>query len=536
MSLLSRLFSTSSSRKADTTAEAPPAKSAAPPPPPPSHQGEAERSEDTAKRHRQRASRAFGGEFLQAADSSNTSAHWGRFPATAGLIIEREWLPTVARSRDVCQNNPHGAKFLSMGRNNIPGPDGFRLYAHVKNPGGKKDKKANEAIEEAWKIQRKRENWDIEGIQSGAMMDKMAVASFLQDGEAIAVIEMGEDTTPTRFGVRMVDPITLEPNFHENLPNGNRIRHGIEIDRRGRPVAYHFRVAPDEHLGALTYYGDKYERVPAEYVVHVFLPFMVGAKRGLPAAKAAMWRMRQLGAYEDASVVKARVAASDMMLLEDQDGDDETEDYEFEAEPGSARTLPSGYKPHFWNPSWPTGDLEPFTRKSLQAVASGLDVAYHSLASDLSAVNFSSIRQGTIEERKMWLSFQLFFEEVWCQRIYKLWLEHALLSNRLQISGRPLSLSRIERYQSVSFIGRRWDWIDPATEIKALEAEAALRTKSRSAAIRERGGDPSDVWAEIAEEEAEMRELGLDPTINKAGAAPAKGTEEAKEKSTKEES
>ena len=40
-----------------------------------------------------------------------------------------------------------------------------------------------------------------------------------------------------------------------------------------------------------------------------------------------------------------------------------------------------------------------------------------------------------------------------------------------------------------------------------------MRTKSLRHIIEERGLDPNEVWEEIAEDAAKLRELGIEPTL-----------------------
>jgi capsid protein len=58
----------------------------------------------------------------------------------------------------------------------------------------------------------------------------------------------------------------------------------------------------------------------------------------------------------------------------------------------------------------------------LRKVASSLGISYSTLTSDLTQVNFSSIRAGTIEEREVWRMLQAWLAEQLYQDIYEKWL------------------------------------------------------------------------------------------------------------------
>jgi capsid protein len=59
-----------------------------------------------------------------------------------------------------------------------------------------------------------------------------------------------------------------------------------------------------------------------------------------------------------------------------------------------------------WSPNYPTGEFLPFHKAMLRSMAAGMGVLYNNLASDLEGVNFSSIRQGTLDEREHWKELQ----------------------------------------------------------------------------------------------------------------------------------
>ena len=77
-----------------------------------------------------------------------------------------------------------------------------------------------------------------------------------------------------------------------------------------------------------------------------------------------------------------------------------------DAEAGSFGVLPPGYKFESWDPDYPHQNYENFVKARLRSIASGLGIAYHTLANDLSDVNFSSARAGTLEERDNWIVLQ----------------------------------------------------------------------------------------------------------------------------------
>jgi len=90
-----------------------------------------------------------------------------------------------------------------------------------------------------------------------------------------------------------------------------------------------------------------------------------------------------------------------------------------------------------------------------------------------------------------------------------------------------LPFTKIEKYKSVTFTGRRWSWIDPKAEVDANAVAIGQRLKSRSEVIREMGGDPDDVWAEIEREDKALEALGIVPDLMPGAQKPEPTTQDA---------
>ncbi|MNS92675.1 hypothetical protein D3C72_1268180 [compost metagenome] len=131
---------------------------------------------------------------------------------------------------------------------------------------------------------------------------------------------------------------------------------------------------------------------------------------------------------------------------------------------------------------------------------------YNELAADLEGVNFSSIRQGTLDSRESWKDKQQWLIEGFYQRIFNAWLPRALLSGRIKVRGKAVSAVNVAKYSAVEWQARRWDWIDPNADMKAAEGRKNNLLASPSSIIREQGKDPLAVWTETARDMRSMVE------------------------------
>lgn len=451
-----------------------------------------------------------GARMFAAAQSDRFGTEWGTEPLPADTVIEKHQRVLVARSREQASNNDYGKSFLRMARQNIIGPRGITLRAESTDERGKLDVLANEAIEWAWDAWGKRKNCDVTGKRSWREVQKSCVMNAVINGEFMLRLIYGPEAGPWGFAVQVLDPQRCPIIMKEDrLPNGGFVRQGIEFNKFGRPLAYYFTTT-DEAEADYWYGGKAYIRVPAEEMVHGFLEDMVGQKRGLPWMATALFRMRQLNAMEEASIINARTSANKRGFVKWQDGkgpdfeDDYDGHFEIESEPGEWQVLPSGAEIHESSPQYPSGEYAVFMKQCLRGMAAGFGVLYNNLASDLEGVNFSSIRQGTLDEREYWKDLQEWLIESLHQVVFDQWLPRALLSGRIMVRGRPLKPERLERYSVVSWQGRRWEWIDPRADVDAAVEAKNNMLKSPGAIIREQGEDPIAVWKQTARDVRSM--------------------------------
>ena len=449
-------------------------------------------------------------------------------PQHVNADLKVSWGALVARARELAKNDDYVRRFMRVARNNILGPQGIQLQARSVFTSGVKrgepDSAANEAVETSWKAWSKRGHCDVTGRHSWRDVQCMVVDSVMRDGEAIVQLVPGYGNDH-RFAVQLMDVASLPWDYNEEF-RGNKVVMGVELDAVGRPVAYHFRSSDQ---GTTDYYntaGKGYIRIPAVYsdgsprIIHMFRGEEVDQVRGFSGLASAIARLKMLSGYEEATLVAARIGASQMLFFEqgegaaEYQGDDQYADGApiDEIEPGIARTLPPGWKAHAYDPKQPTTQYVDFTKQTLRGIAAGLGLSYITLANDLESVNYSSARVGVLEDREEWKGVQAWFVESLCQPVFESWLRMALLANQVTLaSGAPLPVDRYDKLLRVHWMPRRWDWVDPLKDMQANKLAIELGVRTVSDVIRERGQDPDDVFAEKQREKQRMAELGITP-------------------------
>lgn len=448
--------------------------------------------------------------MFKAGESDRLTMKWGTTPMTADTVVNRWQRTLVARSREQVANNDHAKAFIRMCRQNIVGSSGVMLQAQFKNAKGKLDKELNEAIELSFARWGDRENCDVTGQESWRSMQTSSVAGAGGDGEFMIRLVTGADAGPWGFALQILDPIRCPVDYDVQRISGSKnfIRAGIEYTQYGRPVAYHLTTttAEDSEYSAG---GRHYVRIPAAEMVHGYKKEMIGQKRGLPWLATALYRLRNLNGYEDAAIINARIGASKMAFMKFAPGFgpqyDEEDPPEVDIEPGTMGILPEGADIADWSPQSPGGDLGVMLKHMLRGISTGLGVPYNELAGDLEGVNFSSIRQGTLDSREHWKEQQEWLIESLVKPVFAAWFSYSMLAGKItNAKGKPVKFQAMDLQTAISWQPRRWQWIDPRADVDAAVNSKNNFLASPGQIIREQGRDPQTVWMESARDQRAM--------------------------------
>ncbi len=418
-----------------------------------------------------------------------------------------------ARSRDFFRNHEYGRKFGSLVRNNVVGPAGFTLKVDARRSDGSRDEQDSARLQAAYARWAKMGQYDVTGRLSENLFDALAIAMVARDGEVLIRKVEGSDRGIHGCQLQLLPGHVLDEELNREIENGHRIRMSVEFDGFMKPVAYWIRKETnnsDIHGN----WSRNYDRIPAEEIIHLFVPEEINQWRGVPWAFAALRSAKMLDQYQEAAQVAANVGAAKMgffqqkdpeagapMRVDDEaDGEplDQGQDFISEAAPGQFDVIPDGYEFVDWDPDYPHANYDPFVKAVSRTIASGCLVSYHGLTGDLTQVNFSSIRAGTLDEREMWKQLQGWYIDAVKVPVYEWWLARALIYDR-DLSRLPYA--QFDKFNAPMFFGRRWEWVDPKSDIAALREAVALGIKSRAEIIRERGRDPEEVWSELEAED-----------------------------------
>lgn len=443
-----------------------------------------------------------------AARQDRLTADWKAGNLVSDEVLRQNLAILRNRSRSLEQDNDYMKNFLRKLKVNVVGAHGIGMQSKARKRSGDIDKKANALIEEAWVRWCKKKNVSV--CQSLSMTDLlgMALIAVARDGEVLIRKIKGYDN-PFKFALQVLESDHLDERLNVDLPNGNKIRLGIEKDTWGKPVAYYLlKTHPGERAAMV---GQQHIRVPVSEIIHAYIKDRPSQSRGVPWAHTAVLRLRMLGAFEEAAVVAARVGASKMGFIIPPEGStyqgddvDERGNIVQEVEPGMLEWLPAGYDIKDFNAQYPAGEFPPFVKSMLRGVSAGMGCSYNSIASDLEGVNFSSLRSGLLEERDVWKVLQQWFVSAVLEDVYDSWLEMAMLSGQLL-----LPIADFDRLNAPKWQPRTWEWVDPLKDINARIASLNAGLTTRTAICAEHGIDFEELVEQLAAEKEILDAYGI---------------------------
>ena len=375
-----------------------------------------------------------------------------------------------------------------------------------------------------------------------------AVRAMIETGECF--VHLREDSTigPVPLSCDLIDASQVPVNWTWDIQPGNLIRSGIEYSPVGRPVAYN--ILPQNPADPWLPLTNTYQptRVAAEDVCHMFRQIVPGQVRGLSWLAPAITTLRELDAYRDAALVKAKTAALLSGFIKDSANDsaglggsrsaDANGNLDLTFEPGTLSNLGPGADIVFSTPVQ-DNNFSAFCADHLRSIAAGLGVQYMQISADLSGANYGSMRAGFIEFKRHVEQIQsnIIIPQL-LRKVWQRFIKTAVLSGAIDA---PDFFVDPSPYLSVDWFPPAWDWLDPLKDLQASIEAVNAGLSSRAAAAAEQGLDIEDLDAEIASDRAREVSLGLSfgvpsalarPVVPEAG--PARETPQALTKPSQE--
>ena len=464
--------------------------------------------------------RAYG-EMLQkgydAGGHGRMNQAWNAFNESAELTDRADRDTIRARARDMERNSDIFNSVVSPFVRNVIGR-GVTPQARTE------DKELNKQLEALWEEWTRARNCDVTETQSLNQMLRMLVRRKKVDGGMLLLkCYVPGGVLPFRLQAVEVDELAQM----QIIPRakGNKVVGGVEYNAWNRAVGYW--IAQYDLDGMILPEARYY---PAKNVIFLFSKIRPSQVREISDSKHILGRVRDANEFMTAVSLKQRIAACLAVFIKrlnpmkngqpimgrpgTPEADPQRPSYAGkQITPGIINELGINEEIQVVDPGSSGTDAGGFLKTLLRIIGAGLGLSYESTSRDMSQTNYSSARQGIIEDELTYQEEAELLAET-MREIYETFVISAVLAGAVNI---PRFWEDKRNYLRHKWVEAPKPWIDPLKEAKATQIALQTGQKTFKQISAEGGRD----WQGQIDDMAEVAEYAASKNITIGGACVA---------------
>ena len=421
-----------------------------------------------------------------------------------------------ARARDLERNSDMANSVVGAYKRNVIGL-GWTLQARTDNEA------LNRQIEEAWRKWCKRKYCDVTETQSLMQMGRMAIERKKVDGGILfRKCYMRGGIVPLRLQALEVDE--LDTSAMTPKHKGNHVVGGIEYNSYNKPVGYWIHQ----------YTIDGYSQmdsvyVPAKDMIFIFSKRRPSQIREMSDLAPTISRIRDANEFMTAVSVKERIAACLAIFIKKtiptvgvgsgmgrgiQAAQEPRVSYDGKTiSPGMIKELNAGDEIQSVTPPANQGtDAAQYIKLQQRLIGAGQGLSYEATSRDMSQSNYSSARQGIIEDEQTYIEDKELFTEVFLDEVYESFVISGVLYGLFEIPD-FWDPDKKDMYLTHEWVAAPKRWIDPLKEVNAMRIAVQTGQKTFQQAAAENGQD----WRQTIDDMATVLEYGRERGIELGG-------------------
>ncbi|MBR0648679.1 phage portal protein [Roseomonas terrae] len=448
-----------------------------------------------------------------AAAQDQRASAWAPSGGSANVEVGLAAATVARRARDAVRNDPYASRIVDLWTGNAVGAGITTRWPDQRHA-------------DAWRRWAESTACDAEGRLDLYGLQALAMRAVVESGECFVRFLMVPPSPANPIGLRLQ---VLEADHLDTARNGMvegaPTIQGIALGEAGAPIGYWLHRLHPGAAWLLPGGGLASDRVPAGDVLHLYRKRRPGQLRDISWLAPVLLRLRDLGDYEAALLMKAKIEAC-LAAVVTEEGDEaltgaasgllrDAQGRAVESfEPGMILYRRGMGSVEVVNPSG-GGSHAAFARRALEAAAVGAGLTYDQVSGDLTQANYSSLRAGKIEFRRL------------CEQVQYGMLIPMLvrpIADRFHAQGALLGLWGAEMPDGVSHVPPAHEMIDPLKDTTALIAQVRAGFVPQPEAAGAFGYDFRQAVEMIREANALLDEAGIsldtDPRrVAKSGAA-----------------
>lgn len=384
---------------------------------------------------------------LRAYDAALTGPRrqgFGGRSTSANVEVGGGLRPLRDRARSLVRNTGHGHAMVDVMVRHLVGTGMVAVW----NTGSDV---LDRVVSDLW------EQWiarcDVEGELGFGAQQQLAARAMVEGGEMVTRLvdlRRSEDRE-IPFRVQLLEGDHIDSSRDGAAVGGQgRARLGIGLGPWGRRTgAWLFENHPGDVFASTSHF------VPRDQLLHLYRPLRIGQLRGVTWLAPILLSAKDHGELMQNVIVKSGIEASIAAFIVDGPGGStplagtvnaSSGEREFMPESGTMVRLGNGQDVKFAQATTTT-NVDPVSVATLQAMAVGAGLTYDQVTGDLRRANYSSLRAGKIEFRRLVEQVQdQTFIPRFCDPIARRFVDRAILAGSLRAGPYPVT------------------WIPPANE------------------------------------------------------------------------
>ncbi|HEN3480688.1 TPA: phage portal protein [Yersinia enterocolitica] len=416
--------------------------------------------------------------------------------------------------RDACRElsiqNPYARRYVQLSSQQTVGADGITVRPQPLSHDGTVNQVLADQIDKLfYQWAENASEFSHDGSMSIDIFQQVVERTRATDGECFIRIHKNNN----KVQLELIDSARIPSTKNELLNKGSYISNGIEFNEFDQVQAYHVaKVHPLNY----TISTNDVTRIPAEEIIHYFIPEFPKQQRGIPDLIASIKTLNDFNAYHEAAIIQKRLASSAMAFITSTDNnqdellndstDEDRESIEY-FQAGSIYELQSGQNIQTVNPQAGTDKITEFSDSVLTTISTGLGIPKSMLTGDTQNASFSAAKMADrINRDGMKTKSNLMISKV-LKPIFKIWLSNIMI-NKLQ----NLSFKDFDDLSNCTFILPKQISLDPNKDAQYEQTLLEMGVKSKSMIMRDLGYEPQRVFDELQQEHE--RTINKDMEIN----------------------
>ena len=381
---------------------------------------------------------------------------------------------------------------------------------------------------------------DAIGMNDFYKMQQLVFYSSLMNGDCFTFVQRDEEAVnklmpySLRLNIVEADRVqTPQGNSHGSIfgatdgktKEGNRIYDGVEVNKRGKAIAFHVR---NNYVFEVNAEPTEWQRVEIlgkktglPNVIHTMCDVeRPGQYRGIPLVAPVIEMILQIRRYTDSELTAAVVESLFTAFITTEKKLDENpfnevdqgeapirkNEDEYEMGPGNINFLEPGEGITFADPKRPAGGFPAFVEAVAVQIGASLEIPKEMLLKQFNS-SYSASRAALLEFWKLVKMRREWFVSEFCRPIYEIFIYEAVARGRLNAPGFFDDPIKRIAWLGAEFIGPSQGMLDPTKEISAevMACENGFSTRSASA-IKLNGSEYHNNVSELKTENQKLVE------------------------------